>query len=144
MLLPLFLVFSIGWDLAKGGIILAIHVLQIWLLVLPLGGWCKLSIYHRSFFWQPFLIYLSSYLSKKNLLMHGLKNSQSNSISQHDCHSILFKRTNHNIAILIVHVDDIVIAKCNQKRIDTLICHLRTNFCTKDLGKLHYFLGIGV
>ena len=45
---------------------------------------------------------------------------------------------------LVVYVDDIVITGSDQGSIQNLKQHLFTNFQTKDLGKLKYFLGIEI
>ena len=46
--------------------------------------------------------------------------------------------------MLIVYVDDIIINSDDKKDIDDLKRYLQNSFRTKDLGKLHYFLGIEV
>ena len=44
--------------------------------------------------------------------------------------------------LLIVNVDDIIIAEDDKQDIDDLKRYLQNSFQTKDLGKLRYFLGI--
>ena len=46
--------------------------------------------------------------------------------------------------LLIVYVNDIIIASNDKKSIDTLKKCLQNSFQTKDLGKFCYFLGIEV
>lgn len=41
-----------------------------------------------------------------------------------------------------IYVDDIVITGSSQEAIDKLIQRLSTDFAIKDLGTLHYFLGV--
>ncbi|KAK1651002.1 hypothetical protein QYE76_068807 [Lolium multiflorum] len=45
---------------------------------------------------------------------------------------------------LLVYVDDIVVISSSSKAIDRLLVGLRTEFAVKDLGPLHYFLGLEV
>jgi hypothetical protein len=41
-------------------------------------------------------------------------------------------------------VDDIIITNSSSSAIDALLCDLKADFALKDLGSLHYFLGIEV
>jgi histone deacetylase 1/2 len=45
---------------------------------------------------------------------------------------------------VLVYVDDIIVASSSQVATDTLLKDLETEFALKDLGALHYFLGIQV
>jgi hypothetical protein len=45
---------------------------------------------------------------------------------------------------LLVYVDDIIVASSSQEAVDAMPKDLRSNFALKDLGHLHYFLGIEV
>ena len=45
---------------------------------------------------------------------------------------------------LLVYVDDIILVSSSQSAVDALVCSLDTDFAVKDLGKLHYFLGVEV
>ena len=45
---------------------------------------------------------------------------------------------------MLVYVDDIIIASSSQEAGTTLLRDLEKNFAIKDLGELHYFLGIEV
>ena len=46
--------------------------------------------------------------------------------------------------MLVVYVDDIVITRSDSKGISSLKSFLQSQFHTKDLGMLRYFLGIEV
>jgi histone deacetylase 1/2 len=45
---------------------------------------------------------------------------------------------------VLVYVDDIIVASSSQKATDALLQDLQNDFALKDLGDLHYFLGIEV
>jgi hypothetical protein len=45
---------------------------------------------------------------------------------------------------ILVYVDDIIVVSSSSSAIDVLLQDLNTNFALKDLGPLHYFLGIKV
>uniref|UniRef100_A0A2N9G5X4 Integrase catalytic domain-containing protein n=1 Tax=Fagus sylvatica TaxID=28930 RepID=A0A2N9G5X4_FAGSY len=53
-----------------------------------------------------------------------------------------FERSKTIIAYLLLYVDDIVLTSNTPTFLDTLIHHLSSIFELKDLGPLHYFLGI--
>jgi hypothetical protein len=59
-------------------------------------------------------------------------------------HTLFFKRHNDKVTILVVYVDDIVITGNDDKEIRCLKRTLANSFEVKDLGYLHYFLGIEV
>ena len=60
-------------------------------------------------------------------------------------HSVFYHHNSSGECIyLVVYVDDIVITGSDQDGIQKLKQHLFTNFQTKDLGKLKYFLGIEI
>jgi hypothetical protein len=48
------------------------------------------------------------------------------------------------IIYLLVYVDDIIITSSSSTTVDALLMDLRSDFALKDLGELHYFLGIQV
>ena len=45
---------------------------------------------------------------------------------------------------LLVYVDDIIVISSSSGAVDRLVAGLRQQFAIKDLGTLHYFLGIEV
>ena len=45
---------------------------------------------------------------------------------------------------VLVYADDIIVASSSQKATDALLKDLEKEFALKDLGDLHYFLGIEV
>uniref|UniRef100_A0A2N9HYG2 Integrase catalytic domain-containing protein n=1 Tax=Fagus sylvatica TaxID=28930 RepID=A0A2N9HYG2_FAGSY len=73
----------------------------------------------------------------KAVVSHGMTHNQTD-------HSVFFKKTRTGIVILVVYVDNIVIIGSDKEGIQILINHLSSSFLTKDLDKLHYFLGIEV
>ena len=59
------------------------------------------------------------------------------------CDSSLFvKATTHYTLYVLVYVDDVLITGSSPHAISTLISSLNTKFSLKDLGPIHYFLGI--
>jgi hypothetical protein len=48
------------------------------------------------------------------------------------------------MVFFLVYVDDIIVTGSSKEAISTLIKDLNTNFAIKDLGELHFFLGIEV
>ncbi len=59
-------------------------------------------------------------------------------------HSVFYSYSKAGLILLIVYVDDIVITRNNSAGILLLKSFLQTQFQTKDLGFLKYFLGIEV
>jgi histone deacetylase 1/2 len=45
---------------------------------------------------------------------------------------------------LLVYVEDIILVSSSQSAADALVCSLGADFGVKDLGNLHYFLGVEV
>jgi hypothetical protein len=45
---------------------------------------------------------------------------------------------------LLIYADDIVVASSSNQAVEALLSDLRQDFTLKDLGLLHYFLGIEV
>ena len=59
-------------------------------------------------------------------------------------HSVFYRNSSSGIILLVVYVDDIVITRSGSKSISSLKSFLQSQFHTKDLGMLRYFLGIEV
>ena len=59
-------------------------------------------------------------------------------------HSFFYRNSSSNIILLVVYADDIVITGSDSKGISSLKSFLQSQFYTKDLGMLRYFLGIEV
>ena len=59
-------------------------------------------------------------------------------------HSVFYKQSGASIILLIVYVDDIVITGDDDSGISSLKSFLHSQFQTKDLGQLKYFLGVEV
>ena len=57
---------------------------------------------------------------------------------------MFIKKQKERITIIAVYVDDIIITWDDKFEIETLKEYLDKTFTIKDLGKLHYFLGIEV
>ena len=58
--------------------------------------------------------------------------------------SVFYKNSSSSIILLVEYVDDIVITKSDSKGILSLKSFLHSQFHTKDLGMLKYFLGVEV
>jgi hypothetical protein len=58
--------------------------------------------------------------------------------------SLYVKKTDHGIIVIVIYVDDLIITRDNDADIFNLEKLLKQKFEMKDLGKLHYFLGIEV
>ena len=59
-------------------------------------------------------------------------------------YSVFVRHSSIGIVVLIVYVDDIIISGIDSIGIANLKRYLGQHFHTKDLGTLHYFLGIEV
>ena len=99
-----------------------------------------------------------NHVCKLKKSLHGLKQAsrqwfaklvcelthQGNNLqSKHD-YSFFIKRSCEHLTVATVYVDDILIKGTNSGSIVDLKIHIDTVFSIKDLGKLHYFLGIEV
>jgi hypothetical protein len=58
--------------------------------------------------------------------------------------SLFFYKKGMITIFLLVYVDDIVVVSSSSKAVQALLEDLKTDFALKDLGELHYFLGIEV
>ncbi|VVA25644.1 PREDICTED: Retrovirus-related Pol poly from transposon TN, partial [Prunus dulcis] len=67
----------------------------------------------------------------------GFENTYSDS-------SLFVKHVGHEIVVLLLYVDDIIITGSASGAITQVISALTTEFDIKDLGLLHYFLGIQI
>jgi hypothetical protein len=57
----------------------------------------------------------------------------------------LFFLSNKQVTMyVLVYVDDIIVTSSSQDATNTLLKNLEKDFALKDLGELHYFLGIEV
>lgn len=72
----------------------------------------------------------------KSLIKQGFHNSLANS-------SLFVLTQGHDLVYVLVYVDDILITRTNSVLVD-IIQSLGSDFALKDLGTLHYFLGIEV
>jgi histone deacetylase 1/2 len=53
-------------------------------------------------------------------------------------------RQGSDVAYLLLYVDDIILTACNDALLRQLTDRLRAEFAIKDIGPLHYFLGLEV
>jgi len=58
--------------------------------------------------------------------------------------SLYVKKTNHEIVVIVIYVDDLIITRDSDADIFDLKKFLKQKFEMKDLGELHYFFGIEV
>jgi hypothetical protein len=63
--------------------------------------------------------------------------------SKADTSLFYYNKEKHSVFVL-VYVDDIIVASSSQEATKTLLKNLQREFALKDLGDLHYFLGIEV
>ena len=59
-------------------------------------------------------------------------------------YSLFLKKQNQKIVIVAVYVDNIIVRGNDEKEINYLKTHLHKAFTIKDVGDLHFFLGIEV
>ena len=59
-------------------------------------------------------------------------------------YSLFTKITSHHTTLIVVYVDEILITGNDDHEITFLKQHLHHTFTIKDLGSLHYFLGIEI
>lgn len=58
--------------------------------------------------------------------------------------SLFFYRKSNLVMFILIYVDDIIVASSSPDGTKVLLQALRSEFALKDLGELHYFLGIEV
>jgi hypothetical protein len=73
----------------------------------------------------------------KNLIEIGFNSSKVDT-------SLFFYSRNEITMFMLIYVDDIIVVSSNNDTITALLQDLQKDFTLKDLGKLHYFLGIEV
>ena len=98
-----------------------------------------------------------NYLCKLDKALYGLKQAPQAWYSRF-CHklqslgfapskadtSLFFYRKGEHVIYMLVYVDDIIVASSSQEIVNALLRDLHAEFAIKDLGDLHYFLGIQV
>lgn len=57
---------------------------------------------------------------------------------------MFFYRKGNVTIFVLIYVDDIIVASATQGAAEALLKDLKQEFALKDLGDLHYFLGIEV
>jgi hypothetical protein len=67
-----------------------------------------------------------------NLGFHGCKSDT----------SLFIYRSGKDLILFLIYVDDIIVTSPNPTSINTLITTFQTDFALKDLGPLHFFLGV--
>ncbi|KAL6338379.1 hypothetical protein AAG906_018750 [Vitis piasezkii] len=58
--------------------------------------------------------------------------------------SMFIHHTASHFLILLIYVDDIFVTGSNSSHVSSFVSHLHATFALRDLGDLHYFLGIEV
>jgi hypothetical protein len=64
--------------------------------------------------------------------------------SMHSDASLFVYRQGSDAAYLLLYVDDIILTASSSALLPQLIDRLHAEFALKDLGQLHYFLGLEV
>jgi hypothetical protein len=58
--------------------------------------------------------------------------------------SLFYLRKGDLVMFMLIYVDDIIVASSSPEATHCLLKTLKSDFALKDLGELHYFLGIEV
>lgn len=58
--------------------------------------------------------------------------------------SMFVYKQGNSIAYLLLYVDDIILTGSSSQLLEQIVAFLKTEFHMKDMGKLHYFLGVKV
>jgi hypothetical protein len=58
--------------------------------------------------------------------------------------SLFFNRKGDTCIFVAIYIDDIIVVSSRQEAMNALLQDLKSDFALKDLGNLHYFLGIEV
>ncbi|KAH9791777.1 retrovirus-related pol polyprotein from transposon RE1 [Citrus sinensis] len=74
---------------------------------------------------------------KGSLLNKGFQSSKSDT-------SLFLQHFGHDIVLILIYVDDILVTGSNSHHIEAVIQYLHSEFALKDLGEFNYFLGIEV
>jgi hypothetical protein len=98
-----------------------------------------------------------TYQCKLDKALYGLKQAPRTWYARlsFKLHALGFTPSKANVSLFIykkgsitvyflVYVDDIIVTSSSSAAIDALLCDLKEDFSLKDLGPLHYFLGIEV
>lgn len=70
--------------------------------------------------------------------------AQQGYVQSNNDYSLFLKKVDGNITIIAVYVDDIFVTGSNMQEVQQLKTFLHKEFTIKDLGLLHYFLGVEV
>lgn len=103
------------------------------------------------------LLNISNKVFKLNKSLYGLKQASrqwfvkltkelihQDYVQSKNDYSLFIKKQGHYITIIAVYVDDIIFTGNNTAEIQNIKQHLDNVFSIKNLGKLHYFLGLEV
>ena len=58
--------------------------------------------------------------------------------------SLFYRHQGSDVLLLLIYVDDILLTRSSPSQISAFITHLSSVFHMKDLGDVHYFLGLQI